>query len=325
MEQGINRRPGKETSSRLNKQGDPLRVLAPLVAATVVSLALYSQQALLLLLKVGEVFNGVFDTSVPAFPLAGMFFVVMFIALRKADFVESLRPRRWDAEIGALGVVMAVVPLVALLGAGGALDGSYSYAAMALATGWVGVLVAMRPKSLSFLWPYLLAFLLAVGAVGLLTTAFGDPLAVVVAWLSRAMTSALGLNVAWTSVYMSFTAAGGVPMSLYISQECSGMASMSIFLLLIALMHLDVRPSLGVTAMFAVGGSVLFILLNSLRVVVLIIGGIYYGEGVLWNLHGWLGYVLYVAGYMVILLLYIGRMKPANQAVLGAQVKATPS
>ncbi|MDG6951777.1 MAG: exosortase/archaeosortase family protein, partial [Nitrososphaerota archaeon] len=201
----------------------------------------------------------------------------------------------------------------------------YSYAAMALATGWVGVLLAVRPASLSFLWPYLLAFLLAVGTVGLLTTAFGDPLAVVVASISRVMTSALGLSVTWTSVYMSFTAAGGVPMSLYISQECSGMASMSIFLLLIVLMHLDVRPSLGVTAMFAVGGSVLFILLNSLRVVVLILGGIYYGEGVLWNLHGWLGYVLYVAGYMVILLLYIGRMKPANQAVLGAQVKATPS
>ena len=288
----------------MNKQGDPLRVLAPLMVATVVSLAMYSQQALLLLLKVSEVFNGVFDTSVPAFPLAGMFFVVMFIALRKADFVESLRPRSWDAEIGALGVVMAVVPLVALFGAGGTLGGSYSYAAMALATGWVGVLVAVRPASLSFLWPYLLAFLLAVGAVGLLTTAFGDPLAVVVASISRAMTSALGLSVTWTSVYMSFTAAGGVPMSLYISQGCSGMASMSIFLLLIALMHLDVRPSLGVTAMFAVGGSVLFILLNSLRVVVLILGGIYYGEGVLWSLHGWVGYVFYILGYAGILLVF---------------------
>ena len=314
-----------EERVRMNKPGPTLNKLYPLVVATAVSLTLYSQQALLLLLKVGEVFNGVFDTSVPAFPLAGMFFVVVFIALRKDEFVESLRPRAWDAGIGVLGIVMAVVPLVALLGAGGALDGSYSYAAMALATGWVGVLLAVRPASLSFLWPYLLAFLLAVGTVGLLTTAFGDPLAVVVASISRVMTSALGLSVTWTSVYMSFTAAGGVPMSLYISQECSGMASMSIFLLLIVLMHLDVRPSLGVTAMFAVGGSVLFILLNSLRVVVLILGGIYYGEGVLWNLHGWLGYVLYVAGYMVILLLYIGRMKPANQAVLGAQVKATPS
>ena len=59
-----------------------IHAFLPVTIATVVTLALYFQQALLLLLKLSEVFNGVFDTSVPTFPLAGMMFVLVFILLR---------------------------------------------------------------------------------------------------------------------------------------------------------------------------------------------------------------------------------------------------
>ncbi len=279
--------------------------LAPLVVATVVSLALYYPQAALLLFKLGQVFNGVFDTSVPAFPLAGMFFVMMFISLRRNELLTLLTDRKWSPVAAATGIAFAVLPLVAILATGSELSGSYSFAGVALAMCWFGVLLAMRPSVFGFLWPYLLAFLLAVGSVGILTTDFGDPLAVVVAAISKAITTALRLPVTWTSVYMSFSAAGGYPITLYISQECSGMASMAIFLLLIAMMHLDIRPSILVSVLFSVGGSLMFILLNSIRVVILIIGGIYYGENVLWNLHGWVGYVLYIAGYSLLVVGYI--------------------
>ncbi|MDG6903017.1 MAG: exosortase/archaeosortase family protein [Nitrososphaerota archaeon] len=281
------------------------RTFVPVAVATAVSLGLYYQQALLLLLKIGEVLNGVFDTSVPSFPLAGMLFVVMFIALRREEFLRYLGQKRWDGYVAASGVAMAVLPLVALALAGGSLSGSYSFAAIALTTCWVGVLVALKPSTFRFLWPYLLAYLLAVGSVGMLTTAFGDPLAIVVASVSRAITTLLHVPVSWTSVYMTFTAAGGGPVSLYISQECSGMASMAIFLLLIAMMHLDVRPSLRTSTLFAIGGSLLFILLNSLRVVILIVAGVYYSEGLLWNLHGWVGYVFYVVGYAGLVAAYV--------------------
>jgi exosortase/archaeosortase family protein len=282
-------------------------IVFPMTIATAVSLALYYQQAFLLLLKVGEVVNGVFDTSVPAFPLAGMLFVVMFIGLRRDEFFRSLGQGGWDGFVAVPGAAMAVLPYIALMLSGSSLSTSYSFAAIALTTSWVGVMTLLRPATLRFLWPYLLAYLLAIGSVGMLTTVFGDPLATVVASVTRTITWLLRIPVSWTSVYISFSASGGSPVSLYISQECSGMASVAVFLLLIALMHLDIRPTLMTSVFFALGGSLLFILLNSLRVVILIVAGIYYSQALLWNLHGWVGYVFYILGYIVLLATYFRR------------------
>lgn len=309
----------------MDKQGDPLRVLAPVVAATVVSLALYSRQALLLFLKIGEVFGGVFDTSVPAYPLAGMLFVLVFLALRRGEFASLLLTDSREIGLRAVGVCVAVAPLAALLAAGPELSASFAFAGLALVCCWVGVLTALKPSVFRFLAPYLLLYLLAVGMIGVLTEYFGDPLAVAVASIGATLTSAFALPVQWSSVYISFTSAGGSPVSLVITQECSGMASMSIFLLVLGLMHLDTRSDAKTSLLFAIGGSALFLLLNALRVFGLILGGLYVGTAFMWNLHGWLGYVLYVVGYVAILLLYTGRLKPPGQKAMQAQLATRPS
>ena len=278
--------------------------LPQLAAATVVSLALYYPQALLLLLKLGEVFGGVFDTSVPAFPLAGMFFVVIFIALRRDEFLRRLEARGRDAAVASLGVALAALPLVPLLAAGQLFAGSYAYAAVALASCWVGVLAVVRPSTLGFLWPYLALFVAAVGSVSLLTAVAGDPLAIVVASVSGAMTWLFGLPVQWSSVFITFSPAGSGPIELFISQECSGIASVSIFLLLVGLMHLDMGATRRSTVVMAAGGTALFVFLNAARVVVLIAGGIYGGQDLLWSLHGWVGYEFYIMGNSFLLLVY---------------------
>ena len=309
---------GPVVESKLTLSG-----IYPLLAATLASLVIYYQQALLLLLKVGEVFSGVFDTSVPAFPLAGMAFVLMFLAFRWREFLGFLASRGSNAKLTTLGIALIVAPYPPLLVSGSALSGSYVYAAFALSSSWVGVLVAIRPAMFHFLWPYLLSYILSIGSVSVLTLGFGDPLAAVVAALSKAMTWVLGLPVQWTSVYFTFNAAGGSPMALYISQECSGIASMSIFLLLTALMFLDMRPGTSTTIMVALGGSALFVFLNSLRVLTLIIGGIYGGSSLLWSLHGWVGYVYYVVGYAGIMMLVVrkggGKGHPSREGRLVAE------
>lgn len=277
---------------------------SPVLIATLVSVALYYNEASLLLLKIGEVFGGIFDTSVPAFPLAGMLFVLLFMFLRKNEFERLLANKQRDGVVMAMGLVMAIAPLPVSVFASSTLSGSYVFAAFALVLCWTGVTVLVRPALVRFLWPYLAVYILAVGSVSVLTSVFGDPLAVVVSWIGSKMTAAMGLPVSWSSVNIAFNSAGAIPVNLYVSQECSGIASVSIFLLLIALMHLDLRPRGRTTAIFAVGGAALFIFLNSLRVVALIAAGIFGGVGLLWNLHGWLGYVLYIAGYTLLVLLY---------------------
>jgi len=297
--------------------------LAPLVTATSLTPVIYGQQTVSILLKVGEVFSGVFDTSVPAYPLAGMLFALMFISLRRREFSALLADTNRDWGIMAVGVSIATIPFFAVLAIGSLFNDSYPFAGIALVCSWVGLVVALRPSLFRFLSPYLLVYLVAVGFVGLLTEALGDPLAIAVAAISNAITSLLRLPVQWSSVYISFMAAGNAPVSLYVSQECSGIASMSIFLMVIALIHLDMKPSLRASLLFAAGGSILFILLNSLRVVGLIVGGITGGVDLMWNLHGWLGYALYILGYSVIILFYT-RIKKADFPVAGQPFGRSP-
>jgi len=265
------------------------------------------------------VFNGVFDTSVPAFPLVGMFFVIMFIVLRRREFEGRLADGNRNTIVTVTGAVMVVLPLLAVSLADPFVSGSYVFAAAALTTCWVGTMAAIKPSTFRFLGPYLLAYLAAVGSVSVLTTAFGDPLAFAVAYLSSGLTWLMRLPVQWSSVNISFTAAGGAPVTLYISQECSGIASISIFLLLMALMHFDLSRPTGTTLLFAFGGAALFLVLNSLRVVGLIAGGILGGVDLMWSLHGWLGYVFYIVGYLLIILLYTRREKesPSSAPFIG--------
>ncbi|MDE1854266.1 MAG: exosortase/archaeosortase family protein [Thaumarchaeota archaeon] len=296
----------------MNRPASALSDLLPIFAATLASLAIYGQQALLLLLKIGEVFGGVFDTTVPAYPLAGMFFVLMFVSLRRREFGLLLSDRKRDLNATAAGVSIAMIPLLALLATRPLLSDSYSFAGVALVCSWVGIAIALRPSLFPFLSPYLLVYLAAVGLVGLLTDALGDPLAIGVAWIGSAVTWLLGLPVHWSSVYISFVAAGGTPVNLYISQECSGIASISILLLVIAMIHLDIKQRPRTSLFFAIGGSALFLLLNSLRVVGLVAGGIIGGVDLLWSLHGWLGYAFYVLGYSAIILFYVRARKEGN-------------
>ena len=275
----------------------------PLLAATAFTAALYFGQVSLLASKLGEVLVGVFDTSVPAFPLAGMLFVLIFIGIRRNEFGTLLEDKKGDALVSVSSLAMALTPLIAIFILGPQTD-NYAFAGLALATGWVGFVVAIRPSTLRFLLPYLALYLAAISSVGFLTGAFGDPLAIVVAWISQSLTSLFHVPVQWSSLDISFLAHGGGTVYLYISQECSGVASISIFMLLIGLMHLDLRPRAAVTVAFAAGGFLLFILLNALRVVALLVAGVYWGSDLMWNLHGWLGYVLYIFGYSLLLMLY---------------------
>ncbi len=54
----------------------------------------------------------------------------------------------------------------------------------------------------------------------------------------------------------------------------------------------------------AVGGILLFVLLNALRVVTMAAGGIYVGLSLFSSLHQWVGYAYYSVGYSLIILLH---------------------
>ncbi|HEV2139153.1 MAG TPA: exosortase/archaeosortase family protein [Nitrososphaerales archaeon] len=278
-----------------------------MVLASAFTLVVYGQEVLKLLLKADEVFSGVFDTSVPTYPLVGILFLLVFAAIRRQEFARQMADNGRRPIVSISGIFVALLPLAALLLSGWTLVDSYAFDGISLVACWVGAMVALRPSLVSFLFSYLVIYVAAVGSVDLLTTYLGDPLSGGVALISSFFTWVLRAPVEWSSTSLDFVAAGGQPVSLYISQECSGIASISIFLLLMGLMHLDIKPRPRVSIAFAFGGSSLFLVLNSIRVVMVIEGGIAGGVGLMWSLHGWVGYPLYVLGYAAIVLAYMKR------------------
>lgn len=277
----------------------------PAVAATV-SVVLYFPEAI-------RLFYWGFTSYEIALPLAGLLFVWIFVSLKRQEFAGLVNTRGWNPALAAVGTGMVAVPYLPLL-----LDPSlgysysYAYAGVAICSCWVGIMVILEPHTLRFLWPYLAAYTVTVGSATVLATVAGDPLSYIVADVGSVMTSVSGLQVHWSSVFFSFTAAGGHPVNLYISEGCSGTVSVSMVFLLIGLMYLDKKGSPRATLALTAGGTLLFVFLNALRVYTIALGGIYGGAGLLSFFHQWAGYAFYAVGYSVIILLYTrNRTDPA--------------
>lgn len=287
----------------------------PAVAA-VVSIALYSPQAT-------ELFSLGLSNYEWGLPLAGLLFVWVFVGLRRQELTALLNARRWNPVLVAVGAAMVVAPYPVLL-----VLRPYPFAladaGVAIATCWVGVMVVLEPNALRFLLPYLGAYGAAVGTATVLDTIAGDPLAYAVADVGKAMTSLSGLQVHWSAVVFSFSAAGGTSMSLLITQECSGTVSVSLLLLLVGLMYLDMGGRPRTTLAYAAGGALLFVFLNALRVYTMTIGGIFVGPDLFWNLHQWVGYAYYAAGYSLIIVLYTRSRGAADGAVHAQPGAETP-
>lgn len=295
------------------KAGTKRGLLALPVIAAIASVALYSSQAT-------QLFYLGLTNYDAGLPLAGLAFIWVFIALRRHEFVSLLKVRKWSATSAAAGATLVVIPYLPVL-LGYPLAYTYAYSGVAIATCWVGVMVLLEPKTFRFVLPYLGAYGAAVGTATYLDSVAGDPLANVVAGISKAMTSLTGLQVQWSSVFFTFNAAGGKAVTFFISQECSGTVSVSLFLLLLGLMYLDSGGQPRTTIALAVGGTFLFIFLNALRVYTMIVGGIFVSLGLLDSLHQWVGYVYYAIGYSVIILLYTRQRRKGESTWTGHPVR----
>ncbi|MDA4126929.1 MAG: archaeosortase/exosortase family protein [Thaumarchaeota archaeon] len=285
------------------------------VVATSATLLLYWVQAILLFSKAAQVVVGVFDTSVPAYPLVGMFFVGFFLYLRRSEMGKDSAPSKRSPSVRVLGLLVALLPLGFTITLQNPFLNSYAFAGVALVAGWFGLILFLRPTAFKLLTPYLLIYVVAVTSVDAVTITLGDPLSSIEASISAVGTFLVGLPVQWSSTSLQFTALNGQAVALYISEECSGAASISIFLLLVALAHLDLKTELRKTFIIASVGTVALLVVNAVRVVIVIGGGYFGGLDLLWSLHGWVGYALYIAFYALALVFQM-RWSPGGLAPL---------
>jgi exosortase/archaeosortase family protein len=270
---------------------------------------LYSRQLTVLTSGLNTLLSSTLGTVFPAYPFLAL--LLLLTGLRWNEFHRVLlaekgltsRPR---VRLAGMALVLLPAALWALLYGAGSPS---TYVAMEIsAASFVlvayGVLLVINPTMWRVMLPY--ASLYAVGLVSplLVLDALGGPLASLSSYMAAGMTRLIGLQVAWQGVSFGFVSAAGAPISSVVTPVCSAAYSISIYLALLGLMYLDMGVGAATTLKFAVAGVAIIPLLNSLRIAVMIWFGYMDGAGTFWAIHDWLGYGIFLAFYLVVLVAY---------------------
>jgi exosortase/archaeosortase family protein len=247
--------------------------------------------------SLGDTFGSVF----PAVPFASL--LALIFALRWKEFAEVLaaeggarsEARTRAAGVAALGALVVLEPLT-----GQAVETS----GIAVVLTFYAASLAINPLTKRFLFPYAAVFAAGVGAPTVLQWAFGEPLAALSSVLSARLVGLLGFPVAWQGTSFALVSKSGDLVSGVVTPGCSSIISVTTFLGLLALMHLDMKKGLRSTAELALAGVAVLTVLNSVRIMVLLWVGYDYGADAFWGVHNWVGYALFLGFYLAALPIY---------------------
>ncbi len=247
--------------------------------------------------SLGDTFGSVF----PAIPFAAL--LALIFALRWKELERIL------ASEGGLGsrvtTRIAGIAMVSLLFALEPLTGlTVETSGIAVVLTFYAASLVINPLTTRFMLPYALVYAAGVGAPAALQWAFGEPLAVVSSLLSGRMVGLLGFPVAWQGTEFELVSRSGDVVSGVVTPGCSSIISVTTFLGLLALMHLDLKKELRSTMSLALAGIAVLTLLNSVRIVFLMWIGYEDGANAFWGIHNWIGYALFLGFYLAILPIY---------------------
>ena len=274
-----------------------LRFLAWLGAGAALSAATAPNFVSLFNQMLGEQFGDVF----PVFPFAAL--VLLITALRWKELAEVLEEEKGvgselKTRVAGVSILASLLLLEPLTGR------TVTTAGVAVVLTFYATALAVNPLTKRIMLPYAGIFAFGVGSPAVLQWAFGQPLAVVSSALSARLVAVFGIPVAWSGTQFQFATKSGGVISSFVAPGCSSVISVTTFVGLLALMHLDLKKDLRSTAALAVAGTGVLTLLNAVRIVVLMWVGYEQGASAFWGVHNWVGYALFLAFYLAILPIY---------------------
>jgi len=293
------------------------RLFAWLSLALVSSFLLYygeiSTFAQLLSGRLVETFGTVF----PAFPFVTL--LLILFALRWKDLHATLLKEhglKSRVPTRVLGFVLVVSPLTFRQLA----ESSLELSAVTLILAFYGTSLLINPLSLKIMLPYALLYSVGVTSPTILQSFLGEPLAGFSSALTAGMVSLSGIPVTWHGTQFEFVSRVGDTVSATITPGCSSVLSVTTFVGLLGLMHIDMKKELGSTVKLALVGVAALTVLNSVRIGILIWAGYSNGEAALWGLHNWIGYALFLGFYLATLVIYCNMGKrsilPASSGIM---------
>ena len=287
------------------------RVILWVIATLSILLSLYRHNALALLRKAVELLSGNLGYSSS---LGGFFLVSIFLLLRWEEFnlilsqergYTSMLPRR------LFGLAVTLFPLFFMRNTELLPRHQYLHAStMIFFLVGYGATLIITPTLWKILLPYTALAVMTFLSPSLIQSTLGDVFVDIAAVLTRLFLGLSGAGVIWNGNEASFISRSGEAAKLLIDRGCSSIPSISIFLLLVGLMHLDQKKDLNSTLKLASLGTVALIIVNSVKLAITLWAGKVYGSGALWSLHSWLGYVFFTGFYMVALLAYLRMSDP---------------
>ena len=264
----------------------------------------------------GESLGDTFGNVFPAIPFAAL--LALILALRWGDLRDLLlKEGGWKSgavtRASGVGTLAALVALVPITGQ------NIATAGIAVIFTAYAASLAINPLASRFLLPYAAIFAAGVGAPTILQWAFGEPLAFLSSAISSRFVDALGFPVAWQGTQFQFVSRDGDVISGVVTPGCSSVISVTTFLGLLALMHLDLKKDLRSTTTLALAGIAVLTILNSIRIMVLIWIGYVDGSAAFWGVHNWMGYAIFLGFYLAVLPIYsrMGRESAAYPTMSG--------
>jgi exosortase/archaeosortase family protein len=274
-----------------------VRFLAWFGVASALSLFTASNFVTLLDQSLGDTFGSIF----PAIPFAAL--LSLILALRWSELkgvlaVEGSIVSQPVTRLFGLTIVVALLALRALTAQ------TVEASGIALVLTFYGTSLVMNPLTKSFMLPYAAVCAVGVGAPGALQWVFGEPLAGLSSGLSAAMVGLAGLPVSWQGTQFELISKTGEVVTGAVTPGCSSIISVTTFLGLLALMHLDLKKDMRSTGILAIAGVGFLTVLNSVRILVLMWVGYEGGAASFWGVHNWIGYAIFLGFYLVSLPIY---------------------
>jgi exosortase/archaeosortase family protein len=286
-------------------------------AAAILSEWLYSPQVSTLIAAGTSVSAGNLGN---VYPLAAVLFVGVFVLLRWREFRGALLEEgglRTRPLVRLGGLLLCLSPLVFLPPLAG-YENYLSVAVLPVFMVFWGVSLLINPSTLKITFPYSAVLLAATLLPDPLTALVGGPLVGVASLFSRLILSATGVQYSYSTVpltELSFPSKLGGSLAIEITLGCSSISSISVFLLLVALMHIDLEKDRSSTIKLAIIGTIALVLLNGLRIAAIVWAGIIGGAELLTNLHEVIGYVIFVGFYTAAAFAYVRIGRPRNALV----------
>jgi len=259
--------------------------------------------------SVGDAFDGLF-VAIPIVALLTLIFALRWKELAQMMTEETGGLSRLPVRIVGAATILALFVLEPTTSEALATSG------IAVVLAFYAAALVVNPSTARFMLPYAAVYSAAVGAPAVLLWAFGEPLAVLSSGMSAGLVHVAGFPVTWQGTGFQLISRAGDVVSGVVTPGCSSISSVTMFLGLLALMHLDMKKDSRVTAKLAVVGVLALVLLNSVRILILLWVGYEYGSIALWGVHDWIGYAIFLGFFLAVLPLYARMGEPNHNTVV---------